>query len=152
MKITGIQKVNNTFIVRVLTESSKGFEVFDHVYLHSDGGWSIRFDYETTHFSSKDLSNFLKVIEEAKLKIKNSDYVDMSAPPPKVEGALEPLVDYGCYVTVIDGVLYECPMDTSKAPIKDAMTEVSAPQSEDFLYKVNYFLGTKFKMEDFSGR
>ena len=64
--------------------------------------------------------------------------------------------DYGAYVTVEGGTLLSAAMREDGSPEMDsgsiAWSEVSAPESQDFLDAVNGLFGTDFKMDQFAGR
>jgi hypothetical protein len=79
---------------------------------------------------------------------------------PEGVDALLKLPQYGCVVWVDDGTLYDCEANTfaeaggtvQGAIFADEYGEVTAPQSQAFLDRVNFHLGTDFKMDEFAGR
>lgn len=74
------------------------------------------------------------------------------------------LPDFGCYVRVIDGTLFDCAMPADVKETggevavngwladEDNWGEVSAPGSQEFLDAVNREFGTSFRMDQFPGR
>lgn len=79
--------------------------------------------------------------------------------PEGVDAFLK-LPGFGCVVWVQDGALYNCEWNTfneaggtvQAAIDADEYGEVTAPQSQAFLDRVNFFLGTDFRFENFAGR
>lgn len=65
---------------------------------------------------------------------------------------------YGTWLKVKDGVLYASPMlansvvDKNFIVNEDEITEVTAPEDQDFLDAVNVYFGTSFLFEKFDGR
>jgi len=59
------------------------------------------------------------------------------------------LKQYGCVVSVENGLLLYAPLHTDNTFDKEDLTEVTDPVSQDFLDEVNARYNTKFKMEDF---
>lgn len=68
------------------------------------------------------------------------------------ESNLVPLPEFGCFVTLNDGVLFSCPMDEQGGPDEEDACEVTAPQSQAFLDAVNFIFNTDFQLKQFSGR
>ena len=79
---------------------------------------------------------------------------------PEGVDALLKLPQYGCVVWVQDGTLFDCEANTFAAAggtVQAAIDageygEVTAPQSQAFLDRVNFHLGTEFLFENFAGR
>ena len=79
---------------------------------------------------------------------------------PEGVDALLKLPQYGCVVWVQDGTLYDCEANTfaevggtvQAAIATEQYGEVTAPQSQAFLDRVNFHLGTSFNYDDFAGR
>ena len=74
-----------------------------------------------------------------------------------VDLTLHRFLAFGCWVAVIDGTLFCCPMLKDGYPETDdigavELAEVTEPQGEDFLEAVNDRLGAAFKLEAFAGR
>jgi hypothetical protein len=64
---------------------------------------------------------------------------------------------FGCFLSVLDGELYECIMLTDGSPDTEEDGEfnwlhLTAPESQEFLDAVNAHFGTKFRMSQFAGR
>lgn len=61
-----------------------------------------------------------------------------------------------CFVSVVDGILFVCPMNLDGSPDLDdkleGWGEVSAPESQEFLDVVNAHFNTAFRLNQFSGR
>lgn len=78
MDIYGIQKYGDTFVVRVVYPSRNGaFDIADHIFLKSDGSWSVQFDYETKSISSNLIDDYMKVMVKAKLMIDQGKYLEV---------------------------------------------------------------------------
>ncbi len=65
--------------------------------------------------------------------------------------------NFGCFVSVVDGTLFYCAMQTDGSPDTEDdgefnWGEVTAPDSQEFLDAVNAHFHTKFRMSQFSGR
>ena len=64
---------------------------------------------------------------------------------------------FGCFVSMLDGTLYACAMNTDGSPdvYDDGLNhwgEVTAPEEQEFLDAVNSRFGTTFKLDQFAGR
>ena len=62
-----------------------------------------------------------------------------------------PVEDFGCFITIKNGVIFEAPIGLEGQPDLAAEEEVKAP-SEHFVTRINEKLNTAFKLEDFCGR
>jgi hypothetical protein len=66
------------------------------------------------------------------------------------------LIEHGCAVWLVDGVLMEAPELAYRSGIHrfdwEQATEVTAPNTQEYLDAVNAALGTSFKMSQFAGR
>jgi len=79
--------------------------------------------------------------------------------PEGVDSLLR-LPQYGCVVWVEDGTLYDCEANTFEeagGTVQSAIDagqggEVTAPESQAFLDRVNFHLGTDFQYDNFAGR
>ncbi len=79
---------------------------------------------------------------------------------PEGVDALLRLPQFGCVVWVQDGALYDCELnsfDEAGGTVQAAIDagqygEVTAPQSQRFLDRINFHLGTDFLYDSFAGR
>lgn len=66
------------------------------------------------------------------------------------------LENFGCFVMVENGSLYNCPMLNNGEPDCDNgkmnWIDVTEPSSQEFLDECNAALGTNFKIDQFSGQ
>lgn len=62
---------------------------------------------------------------------------------------------FGCFVSVVDGFLFHCPMNLDgSADLDDdgeGWADVSAPENQEFLDVVNVHFNTAFRLNQFSG-
>jgi len=59
---------------------------------------------------------------------------------------LVPLPEFGCGVTVQGGVLFYCPMMLDESLDLACLAEVTEPQSQEFLDRVNSIFKTEYKL------
>ncbi len=64
------------------------------------------------------------------------------------------LPDYGCYVWISDGALFNVEGNDYEeyGAADEVIGEVTAPESQDFLDAVNEALGSDFRLDQFAGR
>lgn len=122
-------------------------------------------DNETKQFISQEMEKLAQLVRavfaalEKRLEAKEKVDTDLEwiQTVTKLNSNMVALKEFGCFVSVLDGTLFACPMNLDSSPdvFDDGRInwgEVTAPETQDFLDAVNRRFGTTFRLDQFAGR